>query len=92
MRRMRMSMITTSGECADTRGDGLVAVARLRDDHDVRRAAEDHRQAGAHERVVVDEQHPQLSHRDIVRGLRRPWPRQPGADREQCPAGGRAPR
>jgi hypothetical protein len=39
------------------RGDDLRAVLRLPDDLEIAGAAEHHRQAGAHERVVVDDQH-----------------------------------
>src|SRR5882757_5795779 len=40
------------------RGHGFGAVARLTDHGDVLRGGEHHAQAGTHERIVVDEQHP----------------------------------
>ena len=53
---MRMSISTTSGWCSATAVRDLAAVRGLADDLDVVGAGEQHRQAGADERVVVDDQ------------------------------------
>jgi hypothetical protein len=46
--------------------NSLVPIPDLPDNDDVRRAPEDHRQPMPHERIVIDEQHPQLSHPNMV--------------------------
>ena len=53
---MRMSMSTTSGRVLARGLERLQAVARLADDLDVGLRLEDHPEAGAHERLVVDDQ------------------------------------
>ena len=53
---MRTSISTTSGSSAPRLGDRLDAVARLADDLDVLLGLEDHAEAGAHERLVVDDE------------------------------------
>ena len=53
---MRMSISTTSGWCSGHRAGDLAAVGGLADDRDVVGAREQHRQPGADERVVVDDQ------------------------------------
>ena len=51
-----MSISTTSGSCSATACATSLAVGGLADDRDVLGAAEHHRQPGADERVVVDDQ------------------------------------
>ena len=71
---MRMSISTTSGSCSVTALRDLAAVGGLADDLDVLGAREQHRQPGADERVVVDDEHA-----DPLAHCR---PRQPGAQPE----------
>ena len=52
-----MSISTTSGWCSATALRDLAAVGGLADDLDVVGAGEQHREPGADERVVVDDQH-----------------------------------
>ena len=69
---MRMSMRTTSGRCRSTAPSTSRPSAASATTSSVRRAGEHHPQAGAHERVVVDEQ--DADHRA----------RQPGAQDERA--------
>ncbi len=53
-----MSIRTTSGRSSRAASTAWSAVLRLADDLDLRLRLEDHLEAGAHERLVVDDQHP----------------------------------
>ena len=53
---MRMSIKHDVGRVLADRALGLLAVGGLADDGDVLGGGEHHRQRGAHERVVVDDQ------------------------------------
>jgi hypothetical protein len=58
IRGIRMSISTTSGLVPVDGGDDLGAVGDLGHDANVLHAGEHHRQAGADQGVVVDDQHP----------------------------------
>ena len=59
---MRMSISTTSGLQPAGELDRLRAVGRLADDVEVVLGVEDHLEAGAHERLVVGDQHAHDAH------------------------------
>ena len=88
---MRMSISTTSGRCSATACGDLAAVGGLADDRDVLGAREQHRQPGAHERVVVDDQHADLvahsGHGSHARSRKSPSPSRPCSRRPPASVG-----
>ena len=84
-RRMRTSISTTSGRCAPTAVDHLVAVVALGHDLEAVVGPEDAGDAGPHDRLVVDDEDPDHVRHGVVAGAaatgRRASTRQPSGGR-----------